>query len=346
MSTPERSPFTGVATGVGSWPGTDPREAAATIVGELPELPHLVELPGRGVGADMIGRASALLVDLQFETTTRGYRIAPRPGRVSRRAHDYLREDLDAFEEAWETAGRTSDAATVKLQSVGPLTLASEVELANGHRVLTDPGAVRDFAESLAEGLREHVAEVRRRLGVDIVVQLDEPSANTVLSGSVQGVTGLEKIRALPAPEALDVLDTVAAGVGAPVAVHTCAAAPPLELLRRSAAVAIGLDVSLLTARDLDGVGELLDADKHLLLGLVPTSAPQVRPTWRDVAEPAVTVVDRLGFPRSTLRDRVGVTPVCGLAGASQDWARAAVRLCADAVQAFAEEAETLTFSS
>ncbi|MBT9329380.1 hypothetical protein KBY52_25420, partial [Salmonella enterica subsp. enterica serovar Typhimurium] len=94
-----------VATGVGSWPGTDPREAAATVLGELPDLAHLVELPERGVGADMIGRVSALLVELRFDTSTRGYRLTPRPGAVSRRARDLLRADLDALEEAWETSG-------------------------------------------------------------------------------------------------------------------------------------------------------------------------------------------------------------------------------------------------
>ena len=56
------------ATGVGSLPGTDVGEAAATVVGELPLLlPHLPELPARGVGADMIGRTAALLVDLAVE---------------------------------------------------------------------------------------------------------------------------------------------------------------------------------------------------------------------------------------------------------------------------------------
>ena len=34
------------ATGVGSLPGTDPVEAQRLIFGELPDLPHLAELPG------------------------------------------------------------------------------------------------------------------------------------------------------------------------------------------------------------------------------------------------------------------------------------------------------------
>ena len=94
------------ATGIGSWPGTSARAAAEVVVGELHALPHLVELPARGVGADMIGRAGALLVDIAVDTVPRGYRLVPRPGAVTRRATSLLGEDIDALEEAWETRAR------------------------------------------------------------------------------------------------------------------------------------------------------------------------------------------------------------------------------------------------
>src|ERR1700736_177931 len=80
------------ATGVGSWPGTSTRQAAEVIVGELHTLPHLAELPAQGVGADMIRRAGAELVDIVIDTTPRGYRVAARPGAVSRRARSFLDE--------------------------------------------------------------------------------------------------------------------------------------------------------------------------------------------------------------------------------------------------------------
>jgi hypothetical protein len=50
-------------------PGTDPAEAMRIILGELPELPHLAELPARGAGADLTGRTAGLLVDLPVEAT-------------------------------------------------------------------------------------------------------------------------------------------------------------------------------------------------------------------------------------------------------------------------------------
>lgn len=333
----------GVATGVGSWPGTDPREAAATVVGELTDLAHLAELPARGVGADMIGRCSALLVDLRFDTSTRGYRLAARPGAVSRRAHDLLRGDLDALEEVWETTGSAGTGRVIKLQATGPLTLAAEVELPAGHRVLTDSGAVRDLSESLAEGLNQHVAEVAKRLDARVVLQLDEPALGDVLEGSLRGVSVLDTVRAVPAPEALAILDSVIEAQSVPVLVHTCAAPPPIDFLRGSRAAAIGFDLSTIATRDLDAIGEAFDAGKKLVLGLIPTTAPTTPPTWRDIAEPGVRLIDRLGFPRSALRD-VLVSPACGLGGAPLGWARKALELATEVSRAFTEDPESLDF--
>lgn len=330
----------GVASGVGSWPGADPRQTAEIVVGELPELPHLAELPARGLGADLIGRVAALLVDLPLDTSTTGYRVASRPGPVTRLARDLLARDLDALEEAWELAGRRGTDTPVKVQAVGPLTLASQVEVVGGHRGLTDPGAVRDLTESLAEGVREHVADVSRRLGSPVLVQIDEPGLRSVLDGSLAGVSILQAPRAVPEPEALDVLRRVIESVGAPVLVHCCSASPPLDLLRRSGAEMIGVDVSLLRTADLDAMGEVLDAGLNLALGLVPATGPDQLPPWRDLARPAVTLVDRLGFPRSTLAHRVVVTPSCGLAGASGGRARRSLRAAAELARAFSDGAD------
>ncbi|WP_278264077.1 methionine synthase [Nocardia sp. AG03] len=333
----------GIATGIGSWPGTDPREAAATIIGELPALPHLVELPGRGIGADMIGRVSALLVDLRFDSTTRGYRLAARPGAVSRRARDLLRTDLDALEEAWETAGLAGTGRVLKIQAAGPLTLAAEVELPGGHRVLTDSGAVRDISESLAEGLARHADEIRGRLGAEVVVQLDEPRLTTVLDGSLTGPSVLNTVRALPEPEAVHLLDTVITAQPGPVLLHTCATRPALSTLGRTAAAGISVDASIITTADLDPLGEILDAGKKVALGLAPTEPPSTPPTWRTIAEPAVRLVDRLGFPRRALADQILLTPACGLANAALPWSRTALTLLVEAARAVAEDPDSIT---
>lgn len=53
-------------------------------------------------------------------------------------------------------------------------------------------------------------------------------------------------------------------------------------------------------------------------------------------------MTDRLGFGRPVLRDRIGITPACGLAGATAKWARTAVELTQKAADAFAEDPDAI----
>ncbi len=322
------------ATGIGSWPGSAPRQAAEVVVGELHRLPHLVELPARGVGADLIGRAGALLVDIAIDTVPRGYRVAARPGAVTRRAISLLDEDIDALEEAWEKAG--TPGHPVKVQAPGPITLAASLELANGHRAITDPGAVRDLAGSLAEGVARHRAEVARRLSTTVVVQFDEPLLPAALSGRLSGVTALSPVHPVDEARAIGLLDDCAAAVG-PAMLHCCAADVPWNLLQRSSLPALSVDARTIGDADFDGMGEFIDSGRTLVLGLLPALAPERGPSAEDVAFAAARVTDRLGFPRSVLGTRVGVSPVCGLAGATERWARTAIGLAQRAADAIAE---------
>lgn len=325
------------ATGIGSWPGVTPRQAAEIVVGELHTLTHLVELPARGVGADLIGRAGALLVDIAVDTVPRGYRIVARPGAVTRRAISLLDEDVDALEEAWENAGLRSDVSSnrsVKLQAPGPITLAAQLELPGGHRAITDPGAVRDLAASLAEGVARHRADVSRRLGATVVVQFDEPSLPAALAGRLSGVTGMTPVHPVDESVAAALLDECAARVGGEVAVHSCASGLPWKMLLRSSISAVSIDVSTLEPADLDGIGEFIESGRVVMLGVVASTAPSQRTSVEQTAAAAVSVTDRLGFGRSVLKERVGITPACGLASATQDWARTAIELAQHAADA------------
>jgi hypothetical protein len=330
----------GAATGVGSMPGADPLESATVVVGELPLLPHLPELPARGVGADMIGRTAGLLVDLAVDVRPSGYRVAPRPGRDHRRAVDLLRGDLDAFDEACDAVR----PGWVKVQAAGPWTLAAGVELHTGHRVLTDRGAVREFATSLTEGLREHVAEVAGRTGAQVVLQLDEPTLPAVLAGSLSTPSGYGEVRAVAEPDVKDLLREVISGVGVPVVLHCCADRPPLRLLADVGAAGVGIDATLpgIAGRTaqvdrLDAVGETWDAGTPLLLGLVPSTDPRRRVSDKSLARPALDLADRLGFARERLAALAVPTPTCGLAGASPDWARRALTLTREIATLFTD---------
>jgi 5-methyltetrahydropteroyltriglutamate--homocysteine methyltransferase len=330
-------------SGVGSWPGIKPREAAEVVVGELAGgLPHIVELPARGVGADMLGRAGALLIDVAIDTVPRGYRVAARPGAVVRRAVSLLDEDVDALEEAWEVAGLRGGDRVLKVQAPGPITLAAELELANGHRAITDSGAVRDLAASLAEGVAAHRAALARRLETPVVVQFDEPSLPRALGGRLTGVTAFSPVAPLDEAVAAALLDSCVATVGGEVLLHSCSPELPWKMLQDSSFAAVSVDAATLVAADLDGIAAFVESGRTVMLGVVAASAPPRRPSTEEVAGALVAVTDRLGFARSALRDRIGVTPACGLAGATPEWARLAIELARKAAEYFTEDPDAI----
>ncbi|GLY72793.1 methionine synthase [Actinoallomurus iriomotensis] len=323
----------GAATGVGSYPGTDPAETLRVVLGELPDLPHLPELPSRGPGADMIGRTAGLLVDLAVAVQPSGWRFADRPGRDASRTHGLLAQDLDTLEEqAGDVAG------PFKIQVTGPWTLAASIEVRSGERALADPGAVRDLAASLAEGVAAHVRDVRRRLPrADLLVQFDEPSLPGVLAGTVPTASGFSRIRSVEAPIAEDTLRRVIERVEAFPIVHCCAPRVPYGLLRAAGAKAVSVDASLL--RDEEAIGEAVEAGTGFLLGVIPGTDARLPKPERSVAR-VRELWRRLGFSPKSLAEAVVVTPSCGLAGATPAYARTALKHCREAARVLLETSE------
>jgi hypothetical protein len=315
----------GAVTGVGSLPGTDPVGAAALVLGELPDLPHLPELPDRGAGADLIGRSAGLLIDLPVELVPSGWRLAAHPGRDLRRARDLMARDLDALETAAD-----GYAGALKLQAAGPLTLAAGVELPNGHKIVSDPGALRDLTESLAEGLALHLAAVAARVpGAAPVLQLDEPSLPTVLAGAVPTPSGYGTVRAVGRERAEQALRTVlAAGPEGARVVHSCAREVPIDLLIAAGADAVSLDARLLGRRQYDALGEAVDAGISLWLGVLPGTDAAI--TLDTARAPVDQLWSELGFAPTQLAAAVVPTPACGLAGASPAYVRRVLAVLRD----------------
>lgn len=326
------------ASGTGSWPGTDVLESARTVMGELGVpggLPHLAELPGRGPGADLVGRGAALLVDMPVDLQPSGWRLVDHGGRDLARAAAMLAEDLDVLAEvAQGWTGR------LKLQAAGPWTLAAGLALTRGERSVVDPGARRDLADSLAEGLARHVADVRRLVpGAEVVVQLDEPSLPGVLKGGIPTVSGFGRLPAIEPPEAQGslrrVLDAVTGAGAVETLVHCCAPDAPLALMRGAGAGGLALDLSLLGPRAWEGVAVAVEAGVRLWAGAVATSGPV--PAATDVADAVRVPWRRVGLPGAGLLSVV-LTPACGLAGASPDRARAVLVRVREAADALTQE--------
>jgi hypothetical protein len=358
------------ATGVGSMPGTDPLETMRLIVGELPDLPFLAELPGRGPGADLIGRTAAMLVELPAETTSHGWRLAERPGRELRRAQSLLARDLDALEEVAE-----GYAGVLKISACGPWTLAATIELTRSQEpVLADRGAVGDLTASLAEGVAAHVAGVAARVpGARLLLQLDEPALPAVLAGTVPSASGLNRVRTVEPADAESGLRTVLAAVGVPVLVHCCAPSVPLGMIRDAGAAAAGIDLGQLHPGGEEVLAAAVEAGLGIFAGAVPaTQAPEParaaadrpastqptqpaqrpspqRPAGTDAAVRVTELWRRMGWPvarpsggtatspAAGVAAQVVLTPACGLAGASPGYARGALASCREAARMLPE---------
>ena len=316
------------ATGIGSMPGEDDRayaEAVRVVLGELPDLPHVPELPGRGAIASMTGRALAVVSGLSADLQPAGWRLTDASGVDHRRARSLLGQDLDQVEEQAQ-----DHSGSFKTQVTGPWTLAATVEKPRGDKVLSDHGARRDLAQALAEGVTTHVADLRRRLrGVDrLVVQVDEPALAAVMGGRVPTASGFGRHRTVHPPEASAHLEWVVAAIrdaGAEPWVHSCAPETPWSLLAGTGAAGLSADLSVLAAEDVDTFAEVLEDGRVVALGVVPSLDPASATSDAPVTERVLRWLDMLGLDVEALGDSVVVTPTCGLAGASSGWARTAL---------------------
>ncbi|HEX5740732.1 MAG TPA: methionine synthase, partial [Pilimelia sp.] len=305
-------------------PGTDIAEAQRIVLGELPDLPHLPELPARGPGADLVGRGAGLLADLPVELYAARWRLTARPGRDLRLARDLMERDLDQL-----TAQADGYVGPLKVQAVGPWTLAAALELPRGGPALADPGAVRDLTGALAEGLRGHVAQVAARVpGARPLLQLDEPGLSAVRDGRVPTASGLATVRPVAADDLRAALARVVDEVRAPVVVHCCAPRPPVALIAASGAAAAAVDID--QEPDLDELGAALDRGLGLFAGAAGTD-PQMPATAQAVADRVERLWHVLGFAPALLPRQVVVTPACGLAGLGAGRARTLLAACRQA---------------
>ncbi|NBO46780.1 MAG: methionine synthase, partial [Actinobacteria bacterium] len=191
------------ATGIGSLPlglatkgrVTDPRETARIVSDVFPELPHMVELPGRGAGADMVGRTAAMLglvsADFAVHTVPSGWRRTSRPGVDVERASRWLDEDFDALAEVC-----AEYRGPFKIQMCGPLTWCRVVEDIAGEPALRDAGFVSDVVAGIGEAAKLQVARLRRLVPAvtEVVVQIDEPALAQVMTGAVKTASGRGRI--------------------------------------------------------------------------------------------------------------------------------------------------------
>jgi len=310
------------ATGIGSWPGVNSREAATTIAGELTELAHLQELPHRGPGADLVGRTAGMLaaVDsgLGVSTVAGRWRMDAGMTRDVRAAVSFLNEDLDYAEEQWREY-----SGTFKVQMCGPWTLVASLELASGQLVLSDPGARREVCEALGVAAAHHVHDVQRRLPqAQVVLQWDEPLISRVHHAHIRTPSGYATYRGIDTPELTAGLTLSSHQLTVPWGLHSCAPALPVAAVQAAGSRFLSFDIVNARPQD-EAISLAHDAGSSLVIGCVPVAvAPGV--TSESVSRPIRRYLADLGIASTEYLDRVAVSPVCGLAGSNDP--RAALR--------------------
>lgn len=312
-----------LATGIGSWPGTDPREAIVTVRDLLAEhLPYLPETPARGPGADIIGRGTGVLTDLPVELMPSGWRLTSRPGRDAERTASLWHQDLDELAEAYD-----GYAGPLKIALAGPWTLAASIELPGGERAVADLGAALEIAQSLADGIRVLTGTLARLVpGAQLIVQIDEPSLPAVLTGTVPTASGYGRLRAIETQEVLRGLQTVTDAYPGETVLHCCDPVAPIPVLRQSGADRLALDLTAASAARWESVAATLEAGTGLYAGLLAADGSgSVVAAARDVVEQA----DRVGI-ETALLERIVITPACGLAGSTREEAIATQRAAID----------------
>ena len=302
--------------GLGELPGASIIAAADIVVGETGDLRQLPILPARGV--DVVGLTTGILPGINVDAGPRSWVLSTRPQLRTRRIWDRVEADLDQCEQAW---GTRIDA--VKIQVAGPWTLSASIELSNGHRALTDAGALRDLTESLIAGIQEYSADVRARFDTEVYVQLDEPLLAQVRDGSLPGTSQFDEI---PSINDVDLGERLA-GVIEPAEVRYLnqTGYPPLWKVAQVAGVET-CQVTLDTVRgseQYDGMGHALAAGMRVGLGM--TRAGDDRDP-RHLAVDIARMWDELGLDRTLLTHAVDVHPRNGLANCTLLDAAAALR--------------------
>ena len=297
-------------TAAGSLPGRDFRGALVTLAELLPDLLAWPELPGRGIGSDMLGRALGVIEDLGFDLQPAGWRLIHGSSAEHRRARAQWRQDLDDAEELLQ--GFTG---TLKMALAGPWTLAATLERPQGDRILADHGARTEVAQALREGWQRLQGELSRRLpDVEVVLQLDEPMLVAVMTGSLGTASGFSRHRAVPRDELAAVLAPFATGAW----LHCCAPGGWVPTAERAGFHTVAVDSRLFRGADLDPLVEWAQRGGGLALGVVDTAAGEPQPVDVVLGE-MLRVLRPLELGAKEVAARVVATTACGMAGWRSD---------------------------
>ena len=322
-----------VATGIGSVPHTEAREAMEVIKKNLPVIPHWPQLPKISAAEGLIGQNTALLTKIglivdngqrspYFDTTQDDW-----AEKLTVFYTDYLgavesEEVLEEFAYPEDYAAGLfyflehfdsdiyKDALFIKGQVTGPVTLGLTITDQDRKSAYYND-ELKDIVLKIVEQNARWQVKTLARLNLPVIVFVDEPGLYAY--GQSTHITLKSKeIRA----ELNQVFDAVAAAGGIP-GIHCCASTDWSILLRSNARI-ISFDAFeyfdkfAAYAKDITG---FLERGGILAWGIVPTSDKISTYTADDLVKLLLEQIGTLtakGVPEGLLKSQALITPSCG----------------------------------
>lgn len=316
----------GLATGIGSLPHTDPADAAAVVLAETPRLPFAPELPARSPREGMVAQWAIALGEVSIGTDgTLGIdadRVGEPPTpRLDAEAHAGLLAFLDAIAALDEAPRR------IKLQTVGPLTLGSALEVAG---LPADVAFRRAGAASRAWAQHLEALVASRFPSTALLLFVDEPAL----------VRFARDEAPIARDDAIDLLSATLAAVQCVTGVHVCGDGD-LRLAHAAGPDVLGVTASDALVEQSDVLMRHLEADGWIAWGAVPTDRPLGDSTegpWRRLVGLWCDLTRR-GCDPVRLRTHGLVTPACGLAGHGESQAVRALRIAREMADRIGDQA-------
>ena len=312
---------TGAATSIGSLPHTDPDAAVTAVLERHPDLPAAPQLPVRSAREGMIAQAAhgihgvvvredgTLVVDAEAVESGLAEGV-PVDGSLHAPEHGGLLRFVERI------SGRR---APLKVQLTGPVTLG----LALARAGIAFRPAFAVAAEAVQVRARAVLDQVARHApGAPVVAFLDEPSLAVVEHPGFP----------LPAHAVVDMLTAAVASLhgAAATGIHCCGPTR-WSLVLDAGPDILSIPVALGGGLEPAALGAFLSAGGWVAWGAVPTDAPvsdDVSFLWRRLLGVWSDLV-RGGCPSLPLRERVLVSPACGLAGHGRTQAERTLTLTA-----------------
>jgi hypothetical protein len=307
----------GLATGIGSLPHLDAREAAELTLRLHPTLPAAPELPERDRRESLVAQWAGALPEVTVATDgtlsiDRGRIAEPIAPVFAPATHAGLLAFLDAFDAMPVTPPR------VKVQIVGPLTLGVALDAAGLPTSLAFEragAAVRAWVRALDQLLTTRLPDV------PVLLFLDEPAL----------VLWRRDAAPVEREPAVDLLSASLAAASCLTGVHVCGDGD-LRLAFEAGPSVLGAPVTDALIADADVIARHIDAGGWVAWGAVPTDRPigdTSDALWRRMVA-IWCELTRRGCDPVRLRTHGIITPACGLAGHGRTQAERALRLTSD----------------